>query len=80
MTRKATEARSPLLGLTEKEGTVLGAMATGRTNASIAKTLYMSERAVEKHIGSVFQKLGLAEEGETNRRVKAVLTFLEATG
>jgi DNA-binding NarL/FixJ family response regulator len=80
MTRKATEARSPLLGLTEKEGAVLAAMATGRTNASIAKTLYMSERAVEKHIGSVFQKLGLAEEGETNRRVMAVLTFLEATG
>jgi DNA-binding NarL/FixJ family response regulator len=80
MTRKATEARSPLLGLTEKEGTVLAAMATGRTNAGIAKTLYMSERAVEKHIGSVFQKLGLAaEEGETNRRVMAVLTFLEAT-
>jgi DNA-binding NarL/FixJ family response regulator len=79
MTRKATEARSPLLGLTEKEGTVLAAMATGRTNASIAKTLYMSERAVEKHIGSVFQKLGLAEEGETNRRVMAVLAFLEAT-
>jgi DNA-binding NarL/FixJ family response regulator len=80
MTRKATEARSPLLGLSEKEGTVLAAMATGRTNAGIAKTLYMSERAVEKHIGSVFQKLGLAaEEGETNRRVMAVLTFLEAT-
>ena len=55
-------------------------MATGRTNASIAKTLYMSERAVEKHVGSVFQKLGLVDEGETNRRVMAVLAFLEATG
>jgi DNA-binding NarL/FixJ family response regulator len=40
----------------------------------------MSERAVEKHIGSVFQKLGLAEEGQINRRVTAVLRFLEASG
>ena len=54
-------------------------MATGRNNATIAKTLFMSERAVEKHIGSVFQKLGLVDEGEMNRRVKAVLTFVEAT-
>ena len=54
-------------------------MATGRNNATIAKTLFMSERAVEKHIGSVFQKLGLVEEGEVNRRVMAVLAFLEAT-
>ena len=54
-------------------------MATGRTNATIAKALYMSERAVEKHIGAIFQKLGLVEEGEINRRVTAVLAFLEAT-
>jgi hypothetical protein len=40
----------------------------------------MSDRAVEKHIGSIFQKLGLVEEGEHNRRVVAVLAFLEATG
>jgi DNA-binding NarL/FixJ family response regulator len=80
MARKANEAKSPLLGLTEKERTVLEAMATGRNNATIAKTLFMSERAVEKHIGSVFQKLGLIEEGEVNRRVMAVLAFLEATG
>ena len=44
-------------------------MATGRNNATIAKTLFMSERAVEKHIGSVFQKLGLVDESEVNRRV-----------
>lgn len=79
MMRKANEARSPLLGLTEKERSVLEAMATGRNNAAIAKSLYMSERAVEKHIGSVFQKLGLVDEGETNRRVMAVLKFVEAT-
>jgi DNA-binding NarL/FixJ family response regulator len=80
MARKANEARSPLLGLTDKERAVLEAMAGGRNNATIAKTLFMSERAVEKHIGSVFQKLGLIEEGEVNRRVMAVLKFLEARG
>ena len=79
MNRKANEAKSPLLGLTEKERAVLEAMATGRNNATIAKSLYMSERAVEKHIGSVFQKLGLVDEGEMNRRVMAVLKFVDAT-
>jgi DNA-binding NarL/FixJ family response regulator len=55
-------------------------MATGRSNASIAQTLYLSERAVEKHTGALFQKLGLVDEGSVNRRVMAVLTFLEAGG
>ena len=79
MARKSADARSPLRGLTEKERSVLEEMATGRTNSTIAKTLFMSERAVEKHISAVFQKLGLIDEGEINRRVKAVLTFVEAT-
>ena len=79
MMRKSAEASSPLRGLTEKERTVLEQMATGRTNASIAQTLYMSERSVEKHISAVFLKLGLVDEGETNRRVMAVLAFVEAT-
>jgi DNA-binding NarL/FixJ family response regulator len=77
--RKA--AGDPALpGLTERERDVLREMATGRNNANIATTLFMSERAVEKHIGAVFQKLGLAEEHVTNRRVMAVLAYLEATG
>jgi len=80
LARRSAEARSPLLGLTDREREVLQEMATGSTNATIARTLFMSERAVEKHIGSVFQKLGLTDEGEMNRRVKAVLTFLEAAG
>jgi DNA-binding NarL/FixJ family response regulator len=80
LARRSAEARSPLLGLTDREREVLQEMATGSTNATIARTLFMSERAVEKHIGSVFQKLGLTDEGEVNRRVKAVLTFLEAAG
>jgi DNA-binding NarL/FixJ family response regulator len=70
----------PLLGLTDREREVLQVMATGRNNATIAKTLFMSDRAVEKHIGSVFQKLGLVDEHEVSRRVMAVLAYLEATG
>src|SRR3954453_19106902 len=76
--RKASEAKSPLNALTEREREVLQEMAQGRNNAMIAKTLFMSERAVEKHIGAVFQKLGLVSEGEVNRRVMAVLAFLDA--
>jgi DNA-binding NarL/FixJ family response regulator len=79
LARKAEDARSPLLGLTERERDVLEQMAAGRNNATIAKTLFMSERAVEKHISAVFQKLGLVDEGEVNRRVMAVLAILEAT-
>ena len=80
MARKSHEADTPLLGLTEREREVLQEVATGRNNAAVAQALYMSERAVEKHIGSVFAKLGLSEEDGLNRRVAAVLTFLEATG
>jgi DNA-binding NarL/FixJ family response regulator len=78
--RGAVQSRSPLLGLTERETEVLQQMATGLSNAAIARKLYMSERAVEKHITAVFQKLGLSEESEVNRRVSAVLTFLKAGG
>jgi DNA-binding NarL/FixJ family response regulator len=79
MARRSADASSPLRGLTDKEREVLEQMATGRTNATIARTLFMSERSVEKHISSVFLKLGLLDEGETNRRVSAVLTYVEAT-
>jgi len=78
--RRSAQASSPLLGLTSREREVLQEMAAGRSNASIAKTLFMSDRAVEKQITSVFQKLGLSEEGEVNRRVSAVLAFLDADG
>ena len=59
---------------------MLEEMASGRTNASISRTLYMSERSVEKHISAVFLKLGLVDERAVNRRVMAVLAFLEAGG
>jgi DNA-binding NarL/FixJ family response regulator len=78
--QKSQETSTPLLGLTEREHEVLREIATGKSNAATAKTLYMSERAVEKHISAVFQKLGLDAESDVNRRVMAVLAFLEATG
>lgn len=77
LARRGTDA--PLLGLTDRERAVLHEMATGRNNATIAKTLFLSDRAVEKHIGSVFHKLGLVDEHEVSRRVMAVLTYLEAS-
>jgi DNA-binding NarL/FixJ family response regulator len=80
LARRSSESASPLLGLSDREREVLAEMATGRSNAMIAKTLYMSVRAVEKHISAIFQKLGLVDEGDVNRRVLAVLTFLEADG
>ena len=70
----------PLLGLTDREREVLHEMAAGRNNATIAKRLFMSDRAVEKQIGSLFQKLGLVDEHEVSRRVMAVLAYLKATG
>ena len=70
----------PLLGLTDREREVLHEMATGKNNATIAKTLFMSDRAVEKQIGSLFSKLGLVDEHEVSRRVMAVLAYLKATG
>ncbi|HEX5090785.1 MAG TPA: response regulator transcription factor [Nocardioides sp.] len=80
LARKGTDTGSALGGLTERELEVLRELATGRSNAATAKALYMSERAVEKHVGSVFQKLGLVNESDVNRRVMAVLAYLESTG
>lgn len=79
LARKQAERRSPLGGLTGRELEVLQEMATGRNNAAIARTLFLSERAVEKHISALFAKLDLPSETDINRRVMAVLTFLEAT-
>jgi DNA-binding NarL/FixJ family response regulator len=69
--------RSPLKYLTQRELEVLELMAQGRTNAAVAKALFLSERSVERHINSIFSKLGLSEEPDVHRRVRAVLTFLE---
>lgn len=68
----------PLAHLTVREREVLAAMAEGRTNASIAGVLGLSERMVEKYSNSLFAKLGLREEYDVHRRVKAVLLYLGA--
>jgi DNA-binding NarL/FixJ family response regulator len=69
-------AHSPLASLTDREREVLGHMAQGENNAAIAKSLFLTERAVEKHINSLFHKLDLTEEPAVHRRVMAVLAFL----
>ena len=68
----------PLETLTPREREVLGLMAEGRTNHAIAEQLVVTERAVEKHVTSIFGKLGLAPAAEDHRRVLAVLTFLRS--
>ena len=76
---RSQDARSPLRALTPREVEVLAEMAQGKNNAAVAAALVLSERAVEKHINSIFSKLGLSEESDVHRRVKAVLLFLAAT-
>ena len=71
-----TRPESPLNRLTEREQEVMTEIAAGRSNAAIADNLFLSERAVEKHIHSIFTKLDLLPEKETNRRVRAVVMFL----
>jgi DNA-binding NarL/FixJ family response regulator len=74
----ANRARpSKLDALTPRELEVLGEMAQGKANASIAAGLVLSERAIEKHTNSIFAKLGLSEERDLNRRVSAVLVYLQ---
>ena len=77
---RSREDRSPLGFLTPRELEILSEMAQGRSNSGIASALVLSERAVEKHINSMFAKLGLGGEREVNRRVKAVLLFLSRAG
>jgi DNA-binding NarL/FixJ family response regulator len=68
----------PLSELTPREREVLELMAEGRSNNAIAEHLVVTERAVEKHVTSIFGKLGLAPAPEDHRRVLAVLAFLRA--
>jgi DNA-binding NarL/FixJ family response regulator len=73
-----TRSRHPLASLTPRELDVLALMAEGRTNAAIAATLFVGDGAVEKHINSIFAKLGLAQADRDHRRVLAVLRYLGA--
>jgi DNA-binding NarL/FixJ family response regulator len=68
--------RGRLDPLTEREREVLGLMAEGRTNAAIAAKLFVTEKAIGKHINNVFRKLELVESADDNRRVLAVLAYL----
>jgi DNA-binding NarL/FixJ family response regulator len=71
---------SPIASLTERELDVLRLMAEGRTNSAIAKELFVSPKVVEKHIASIFVKLGLpGDQTVHHRRVLAVLAYLRAT-
>lgn len=72
--------RSPLAELTPREREVLCAMAQGRTNTAIAARLFITEKAVAKHTNGIFTKLGLAASQDGNRRVLAVLAYLDAVG
>jgi DNA-binding NarL/FixJ family response regulator len=74
----ARRRAGPLDGLTPREREVLGLMAEGRSNAGIAQALVVSEGAVEKHISSIFSRLGLAPTDTEHRRVLAVLTWLRS--
>jgi DNA-binding NarL/FixJ family response regulator len=67
---------SPLVALTPREREVLAAMASGKSNAAIAEELVLTKRAVEKHVGAIFLKLGLPDEDQVSRRVAAVLLYL----
>ncbi|GAA1309777.1 response regulator [Planotetraspora silvatica] len=69
---------SPLSGLTARERDVLAQIAQGRSNAAVGAALFLTERAVEKHINALFAKLGLGAEPDVNRRVMAVLLYLSA--
>lgn len=73
---RASRRSSDLALLTLRESEILAEMAQGKSNNAIAETLGVSERAVEKHSNSIFSKLGLTEERDANRRVKAVLVYL----
>jgi DNA-binding NarL/FixJ family response regulator len=75
---KARSQRPGLSSLTQRETEILAEMAQGKSNSAIAAALFVTERAVEKHTNSIFAKLGLSEEKDVNRRVKAVLVFLSS--
>jgi DNA-binding NarL/FixJ family response regulator len=73
---RSRERTSGLSSLTARESQILAEMAQGKSNSAIAAAVAVSERAVEKHTNSIFAKLGLTEEKDVNRRVKAVLVYL----
>jgi DNA-binding NarL/FixJ family response regulator len=73
---RGTTEHSPLDELTRRELEILAHMAQGKSNQAIAEELFLSKRAVEKHINAIFMKLGLAHAEDVSRRVKAALIYL----
>ncbi|WP_353112476.1 response regulator transcription factor [Microbacterium sp.] len=78
LTRRNRDER--MLRLSDRERTVLALIAEGKSNQAIAAALFLSEASVEKHITSIFQKLGLEPDESGNRRVLAALAHIEITG
>jgi DNA-binding NarL/FixJ family response regulator len=72
--------RSPIGELTAREREVLAEIAQGKSNTAIAESLFLTKRAVEKHINAIFLKLGLADAEDVSKRVKAALMLLAETG
>jgi DNA-binding NarL/FixJ family response regulator len=77
---RGTARASRLAGLTPRERDVLAQIAQGKSNAAVGAALHLTERAVEKHINALFAKLGLTDEPDVNRRVRAVLLYLAEQG
>jgi DNA-binding NarL/FixJ family response regulator len=80
MLNARTGRTTALRHLTAREREVLAEMATGASNATIGERLFITVRAVERHINSIFAKLGLTEDGDVHRRVQAVLLYLSDAG
>ena len=72
----ARDRQSPIAELTPRERDVLSEIAQGKSNTAIAEALFLTKRAVEKHINAIFLELGLGEANDVSKRVKATLMFL----
>ena len=80
ITARSRKKESALESLTPRETDVLAQVAEGKNNAAIAAALFLTERGVEKHINAIFSKLGLSEQVDLHRRVKAALIYLMEDG
>ena len=78
VTQLLQRRQTPLADLTPREREVMGLMAAGRSNAAIAAAMSVTEKAIDKHIANLFAKLRLPQSDDDNRRVLAVLQFLQA--
>ena len=77
---RARIEHSRLAQLTPRERELLAEIATGKSNGAIAESLFLTKRAVEKHVNAIFAKLDLPETADVSRRVKATLIFLSEQG